>query len=161
MQSSEILFAARALDGRSGHQVGRELLAELYFQKTGQNLPPIRVAPRGKPYFENSGLHFSISHTKGHAFCVLAERPIGIDAEEMDRKVDLRLAEKILSPAEKARFDAVPDKQSALLRLWVLKEAAAKRSGEGLRGYPDHTDFSPDDSRIWEVEGCFVAVLED
>lgn len=158
---SDILFAVRALDGRSGHEVGWELLAELYLKKTGDPLPPIQVADRGKPYFENSSLHFSISHTKAHAFCALSERPIGIDAEEIDRKINLRLADKILSPVEKLRFDAAPDKHTALLRLWVLKEAAAKLSGEGLRGYPNHTDFSPDDPRIREVEGCVVAILTE
>ena len=158
---SDILFAVRALDGRSGHEVGWELLAELYLKKTGDPLPPIQVADRGKPYFENSSLHFSISHTKAHAFCALSERPIGIDAEEIDRKINLRLADKILSPVEKLRFDAAPDKHTALLRLWVLKEAAAKLSGEGLRGYPNHTDFSPDDPRIREVEGCVIAILTE
>ena len=158
---SDILFAVRALDGRSGHEVGWELLAELYLKKTGDPLPPIQVADRGKHYFENSSLHFSISHTKAHAFCALSERPIGIDAEEIDRKINLRLADKILSPVEKLRFDAAPDKHTALLRLWVLKEAAAKLSGEGLRGYPNHTDFSPDDPRIREVEGCVVAILTE
>ncbi|MBP3673825.1 MAG: 4'-phosphopantetheinyl transferase superfamily protein [Oscillospiraceae bacterium] len=158
---SDILFAVRALDGRSGHEVGWELLAELYLKKTGDPLPPIRVTDRGKPYFENSSLHFSISHTKAHAFCALSERPIGIDAEEIDRKINLRLADKILSPVEKLRFDAAPDKHTALLRLWVLKEAAVKLSGEGLRGYPNHTDFSPDDPRIREVEGCVVAILTE
>ena len=39
--------------------------------------------------------------------------------------------------------------------------AAAKLSGEGLRGYPNHTDFSPDDPRITEMNGCRVAVMEE
>lgn len=161
MQSSDVLFAARALDGRSGHEVGRELLAQLFFEKTGEPLPPIRIAPRGKPYFEGSQLHFSISHTKHHAFCALAEKPVGIDAEEMERKIDLRLADKILSPNEKVRFDASADQRMALLRLWVLKEASVKHTGEGLRGYPSHTDFSPDDPRIREIDGCLVAIITD
>ena len=46
-----------------------------------------------------------------------------------------------------------------LLRLWVLKEAAAKLSGEGLRGYPNHTDFSPEDPRLREIDGCIVAIF--
>ena len=82
-----------------------------------------------------------------------------MDAEELDRNIDLRLAEKILSPPEKARFDAASDKRRALLTLWVLKEAAAKLSGEGLRGYPNHTDFSPEDPRVREIDGCLVAIL--
>lgn len=155
-----MLIACRALDGNSGHDVGYALLAELYRQQTGLPLPEILRTQRGKPYFPGSAWHFSISHTKRHVFCALSRREVGIDAEELDRQIDLRLAEKILSPGEKARFDAAPDKRLALLRFWVLKEAAAKLSGEGLRGYPNHTDFSPDDPRITEMNGCLVAVME-
>ena len=92
---------------------------------------------------------------------MLSEHNIAIDAEELDRDIRLRLAEKILSPAEKARFDAAADKRRALLAFWVLKEAAAKLSGEGLRGYPNHTNFSPDDPRVTEMDGCLVAVMEE
>ncbi|MBQ7000405.1 MAG: 4'-phosphopantetheinyl transferase superfamily protein [Oscillospiraceae bacterium] len=156
-----MILAHCALDGRSGHDAGRQLLAKLYRQETGEDLPPIRVTDRGKPYFENSPYHFSIAHTPKHAFCVLARENIAIDAEEADRAINLRLAEKILSPAERARFEAAPDKRLALLKLWVLKEAAAKLSGEGLRGYPNHTDFSPDDSRVQEIDGCIVAIVTE
>ena len=156
-----LYIESRALDGRTGHEVGRELLAELYRRVTGEELPPIAVADRGKPYFPNSPWYFSISHTKHHAFCVLADCPVGIDAEEMTRKIDLRLAEKILSPAEKAEYEAAGDKNKALLTFWVLKEAAAKLSGEGLRGYPNHTAFSLDDPRVSEQDGCLAAVITE
>jgi len=148
------------LEGRSGHEVGRQLLQQLYREETGEDCPKILTTPRGKPYLEDVPLHFSISHTKKHAFCILAPHPVGIDAEEKDRKIDLRLAEKILSDAERARYEQTEDKQAALLRFWVLKEAAAKLTGEGLRGYPDHTDFDPDDPGIQEIDGCYVAVFE-
>ena len=149
------------LNGRSGHEAGRQLLAQLYREKTGKPLPEILVTDRGKPCFVDKSLHFSISHTKKHAFCALSENNIGIDAEELVRDINLRLAEKILSPGEKARFDAAEDKRRALLTFWVLKEAAAKLSGEGLRGYPDHTDFSLEDPGVTEISGCLVAVLEE
>lgn len=151
----------RRLDGRSGHEVGRELLAEIYREKTGEALPPIAVGERGKPYFEGSPLHFSISHSKNHAFCALSERPVGIDAEELDRRISPRLAEKILSPNEKLRYDAAQDKPLTLLKFWVLKEASVKLTGEGLRGYPNHTDFDPEDDRVQIIDGCLVAVLEE
>ena len=147
-----------ALDGRDGHQVGRALLAQAYRQATGEELPPIAVTPRGKPYFPDRKWHFSISHTKHFAFCALSRNNIGLDAEEKGRKVSTALMDKYTSDAEKNRLGGDP--QDAFLRLWVLKEAAAKLSGEGLRGYPNHTNFSPDDPRIFEMDGCFVAVLE-
>lgn len=148
------------LNGRTGHEAGRELLAEIYREATGEALPPIAVTDRGKPYFVDSPWHFSISHTHRHAFCALSMHPVGIDAEELDRNVNLRLAEKILSPGEKAQFDAAEDKRMALLTFWVLKEAAAKLSGEGLKGFPNHTNFSLDDPRVAQMAGCLVAVME-
>lgn len=148
------------LRGRTGHEAGRALLAEAYWEATGEALPEIAVTERGKPYFPDSPWHFSISHTKNHAFCVLSDRPVGMDAEEWDRNINLALADKILSPGEKARFDTAADKRRALLTFWVLKEAAAKLSGQGLRGYPNHTDFSLDDPRVREIDGCLVAILE-
>ena len=149
------------LNGRTGHEAGRALLDRLYRQATGEAPPPIRIMPRGKPCFDGGDWCFSISHTKKRVFCVLAKHNVAVDAEELDRDINLRLAEKILSPGEMAWFDAASDKRKALLTFWVLKECAAKLSGEGLRGYPDHTDFSLDDPRVTERNGCLVAVMEE
>ena len=154
-------IAGETLQGRTGHEAGRELLARLYRETAGETLPEIAVADRGKPYFVGSNWHFSISHTKRRVFCVLSEVPVGMDAEEIDRDINLHLADKVLSPAEKAQFEAAADKRIALLKFWVLKEAAAKLSGEGLKGYPNHTDFSLEDPRVFEQNGCFVAVLNE
>ncbi|MGN0977902.1 MAG: 4'-phosphopantetheinyl transferase family protein [Faecousia sp.] len=156
-----MILASCPLNGRTGHEAGRQLLRQLYREATGEDLPPVLTAPRGKPYFENSPWHFSISHTRRHAFCVLARENVAIDAEELDRTVNLHLAEKILSPNEKAQFDAAEDKRRALLTFWVLKEAAVKLTGEGLRGYPNRTDFSLEDPRVREMDGCLVAVLSE
>ena len=151
-----------ALKGQKGHDAGRQLLKQLYREETGAEiLPEILIAERGKPYFAEGPYHFSISHTRKHAFCVLSENNISIDAEELDRKMDLRLADKVLSPSEKAQFDAAEDQRRALLTFWVLKEAAVKLTGEGLRGYPRHTDFSLADDRVQEIDGCLVAIMEE
>ena len=149
------------LDGLSGHEAGRQLLAELFRQETGLDLPKILTTDRGKPYFPDSDLHFSISHTPHHAFCVLSEHNVGMDAEEQNRNINLKLADKILSPVERAQYESAADPRTALLTFWVLKEAAAKLSGEGLRGYPNHTHFSLDDPRVTELDGCLVAVMEE
>ncbi len=154
-------IASCELAGRSGHEAGRQLLKVLYREATGKDLPEIRTTERGKPYFPDSPWHFSISHTPKHAFCVLSRSNVGLDAEEADRKINLKLAEKILSPGEKLQFDAAENQEKALLTFWVLKEAAAKVSGEGLRGYPNHTNFSLEDPRVTETDGCIVAVMEE
>ena len=156
-----MIIGSCELSGRTGHEAGRQLLQQLYRAQTGQALPEILVTNRGKPYFADSPWHFSISHTPKHAFCVLSRNNIAIDAEELDRKINLKLADKILSPSERIQFDAAENKEKALLTFWVLKEAAAKLSGEGLRGYPKQTHFSLEDPRVTELSGCLIAVMEE
>ena len=143
-----------------GHEAGRALLEEMVVAHTGNPMTPIGVTDRGKPYFTEGSLHFSISHSKGHVFCALSHRPIGIDAEEADRQIALPLAGKILSPMELAQYENAADKRLALLKFWVLKEAAAKCRGTGLQGYPNQTDFSLEDPRVTTIDGCLVAVIE-
>ena len=156
-----MVFGCRRIEHESPHEAGRALLSELYREHFQAELPPILITDRGRPYFAGDSVWFSISHTKRHAFVVLSERPVGIDAEELDRIVKPGLAEKILSPGELAQYRTAPDPNRALLTFWVLKEAAAKCSGEGLRGYPDHTDFSLADPRVFEHRGCLVAIIEE
>ncbi len=156
-----MILQVQELMGRSGHEAGRQLLEQMYRQATGKPLPPVLIAEGGKPYLQGDPLYFSISHTKRRVFCALSSRPVGIDAEELDRDIDLRLAEKLLSPGEYARFQEAEDPRKTLLTFWVLKEAQAKLRGTGLRGYPNHTDFSPEDPAVTVRDHCLVAVLEE
>ena len=152
--------AAQIQPGQTGHDAAWQLLERMYRQKAGGVLPAVERTALGKPYFLNSPWHFSLTHTKGHVFCVLSQKPVGIDAEEEDRKINLALADKILSPGERAQYDAAADKRLALLTFWVLKEAQVKCTGQGLQGYPKDTDFSLEDPRVQEIDGCLVAVVE-
>lgn len=154
-----VFLLHEVLAGRDGHQVGRKLLARLYRQATGEELPPIAVTPRGKPYFPDGNWHFSISHTKNHAFCVLSPHNVGLDAEEKGRRVSPAMIEKYTSDAEKNRLGEDP--RDAFLRMWVLKEAQAKLTGRGMGNWMKNTDFHPFDPRIQEMSGCYVAVLEE
>ena len=151
----------RQIQSRDGHEAGRALLRQMVQSLTGQPMPPIATGPRGKPCFAGSDLHFSISHTKAHVFCALSDKPIGIDAEELDRAISLTLVGKVLSDGERAQYEACEDKRLALLTFWVLKEAAAKCTGKGLAGYPNHTNFSLDDPRVITMDGCLLAVIEE
>lgn len=151
----------REIGDTTGHLAGRALLEEMYRHYVGEELPPIQVTGRGKPYFEDSPWRFSISHSKRHVFCALSQTPIGIDGEELDRKLNPKLAEKILSSTEREEYEQASDRNLALLKFWVLKEAQAKCTGEGLKGYPNHTNFSLSDPRVRQMQGCLVAVVEE
>ena len=67
----------------------------------------------------------------------------------------------MLSETEYAQYLLAGDKTKALLTFWVLKEAAAKCTGEGLRGYPNQTAFRLDDPRVQIRDGCLLAVISE
>ncbi len=142
------------------HAAGRQLLEEMYCRYYGTPVPPVLTAPGGKPYFQDSPVFFSVSHTKTRVFCAMGEKPLGVDAEDKNRPVNLKLAEKILSPGEMTVYQKAPDKALALLSFWVLKEAAVKLTGEGLRGFPNRTDFTLPNPHLQEMDGHLVAVFE-
>ncbi len=144
-----------------GHEAGRLLLAQMYRQATGEEMPEIVADAMGKPRFVDSPWHFSTSHTPSWVFVALAQHPIGLDAEELTRQVNPKLAQKILSPGEYAQYEAAEDQNKALLTFWVLKEAQGKLTGQGVRPWPNHTDFSLDDPHVFTQDGCILALLEE
>ena len=77
----------------------------------------------------------------------------------MQRPVSAAVISRFLSVAEQARLGG--DREREALRLWVLKEALAKLTGRGIGNWMKDTDFDPYDRRIQEMNGCYVAVLEE
>ncbi len=161
MQCALLKVAGVKIQIGNGHTEAYALLRTLWREATDRPFPQIAYTERGKPYFPGEALHFSVTHTKRYAFCALSDRPVGIDAEELERKINLTLAEKILSPGELQQYKNAEDKNKALLTFWVLKEAQAKCTGEGIRIHPNHTDFLLTDPRVQETMGCLVAVIEE
>ena len=91
----------------------------------------------GRPYFPHDDeIHFSISHTHDLvAVALTSGARIGIDLEAIQHHVDLlELAERIFSPADLEKFQALPsrEKLAAFYRAWTRKEAYLKARGEGI-----------------------------
>lgn len=147
------------LEGEPQHEAGLRLLRLLYRAETGEDIPEIARTATGKPYFVDAPWHFSVSHTNNHAFCVLGTKRLGVDAEEQGRIVSEKMAQRFLSPQERERLGE--DRQDALLRLWVLKEALAKCCGRGIGNWLKTTDLDPFDERLMIIDGCYVAVMEE
>ena len=88
----------------------------------------------GKPFFEDSRVHFSISHSFPYVAVVIDENPVGIDVQIFQDKI-LRLQQKFLSTEERNLFD---NSVEAITLAWAAKEAAFKWFGEGKVDFIQH-----------------------
>ncbi len=88
----------------------------------------------GKPFFRDSTIRFSLSHTKGVCAVAVSDRPVGVDIELCKESYPPRLIGKSLAERERLSFDG------DFTRIWCRKEAVAKMTGEGIVGYPWHID---------------------
>lgn len=110
-----------------------------------------RTAEGGKPMLDPAqapaDLHFNLSHTRGLATCAVGgPHALGIDAEAWREPAPIDLAKRYFAPAEAQLVaDQPPSARPALFyRLWTLKEAYIKATGQGLAAPLDSFAFSLD-----------------
>jgi 4'-phosphopantetheinyl transferase len=101
---------------------------------------------RGRPKIVSperlGGLQFSLTHTDGLVACAVAAGfACGLDAE-LRRRKKLRpdIAEAVLRPTEIRLLRAAPAelRHETFLKLWTLREAYAKATGQGV-SFPHET----------------------
>lgn len=99
------------------------------------------IDDRGRPHLTatspRSGLTFNLTNTRGLVACGVAsgDRGVGIDAERLDRRVEItNLAERYFAPFEVREFHRQdPDAQlRRFFTYWTLKESYIKARGLGL-----------------------------
>lgn len=86
----------------------------------------------GKPYFSNSPIEFSLSHSHGYAAAAISDSSrVGIDVEtaQISAEKAEKLAQRFFSEAEIKEFQAAPQ---SFLKIWTKKEALAKMLGTPL-----------------------------
>lgn len=109
----------------------------LFYRSLLENNLPISIVSftdTGKPYFIDSDIHFSLSHSKGVCAVAVSDQPVGVDVEVIKDSYNPHLIERSLTEQEKDVFDG------DFTRIWCRKEAVAKMTGEGITGYPDNID---------------------
>ena len=95
----------------------------------------------GKPYFKNSPLEFSISHSQGVAVCSLGDFPRGADVELVRRKCNAEaLAKRFFCGAESDYVAASENTDDAFYTVWTRKEALIKKRGGGVDERLNETD---------------------
>ena len=102
----------------------------------------------GKPYFSNSHLKFSISHSKGIVACAISDDDeVGIDVEAstiVPEKAQ-KFAARYFNSDEQTRVRNDPEQ---FYKIWTEKEAASKLLGENLA---DHIKKSQENSDFTEI----------
>ncbi|WP_280719346.1 4'-phosphopantetheinyl transferase superfamily protein [Kitasatospora sp. MAP5-34] len=111
----------------------------------------------GRPYLRGyEQLDISLSHTADVLVVGLTRRGwIGVDAELMDRQMLGRGTEpQMCTPYERTALERVPEdrRNSALVRLWTLKEAYSKAIGQGMRFRFTEFGFGPQDRQAHHVQ---------
>ena len=128
------------------HEQGRKTCAAAYLllceglrQEYGITEPPVfEYGEHGKPSIVgHPDIFFNMSHCKEAAICVLSDNPVGVDIESM-RRYRESLASYTMNDEEMAQILQAERPDMEFTRLWTLKEAVLKRSGEGIRNDMKH-----------------------
>jgi len=122
------------------HELGRKLCACAYLllckglrDEYGISEPPVfGYGEHGKPFLlDHPDIHFSLSHCREAAICVLSDRPVGVDIECL-RAVKESLVAYTMNDEERRIILRAPRPELEFIRLWTQKEAVVKCSGNGI-----------------------------
>lgn len=109
------------------------LLKEALTEQEGITENPIfEYGEHGKPFIVgHPELHFSLSHCKEAAVCVLSHQPVGIDVENIGRYRD-SVARYAMNDEELLQIQQAECPEVVFTRLWTMKESLLKLTGEGI-----------------------------
>ena len=90
----------------------------------------------GKPFLQEGGPHFNVSHTHELALYAIArDREVGVDVEWMRPQVaHEQIAARFFSLEEQEALAEVPneERRAAFYNIWTRKEAYVKARGDGI-----------------------------
>lgn len=147
----------------------RAMLRRLMRENSPANdtIAPLRRTASGRPVLDGCSWHVSFSHADSWSIAAIALRPVGIDIERRDRRVDWESIAATQLPAsavERLAWSTPEDRREAFLREWTQIEACAKQFGMGLSLPVLETDLTRDCAHFLteELIGCItVASLSE
>ena len=126
---------------RFKHEQGRKTCAMAYLllcralrEEYGLTEKPLfEYGKHGKPAIVgHPDIHFNVSHCREAVVCAVSDRPVGIDVESI-REFKDSLVRYTMNDLELQRISQAERPEVAFIRLWTMKEAKLKLTGEGIR----------------------------
>lgn len=96
---------------------------EIFFEYIAHEKPILKGYP---------DIHFNLSHCKKGVLCVIDERPIGCDIEQIEERLDQTVMRHCFNDAEIAQILASSRPEIEFTKFWTMKEAILKLTGEGI-----------------------------
>lgn len=132
----------RELAQKFRHLIGQVLCAEAYLLlKEGLRTDfgitdevSFDYLEHGKPVLkEYPNIHFNLSHCLKGVLCVIDDQgPVGCDVEAIDRTINESLLQHCCNEEEICRIRTAPNPDAEFMKLWTIKEAVLKYTGQGL-----------------------------
>lgn len=95
-----------------------------------ENHMGIKRTEKGKPFFTDLDLRFSVSNTGNDWFCLMAETECGLDMQRIEPRRTVEIAKRFFLPEE---AKAVKEEgEVTFFRIWTRKEALGKMLGTGM-----------------------------
>lgn len=125
---------------RFKYELGRKTCAAAYlllceglrkeYGITGR--PVFEYGEHGKPAIAGMPhIHFNLSHCREAVICVLSEHPVGVDVESIREYKDT-LVRYTMNEREILQIEQAGRPDVEFIRLWTMKEAVLKLSGQGI-----------------------------
>ena len=124
-------------------ELGRKTSAAVYLllckglrEEYGITEPPVfEFGEHGKPSIVgHPDIHFNMSHCREAVACAVGSRPVGIDVESVHRYSE-SLARYTMNDQELQLIAEAARPEVAFIRLWTMKEARLKLTGEGINDH--------------------------
>ena len=148
--------------GRKTSAAAYLLLCEGLQKEYGLTEKPVfEYGEHGKPSIVgHPEICFNMSHCKEAAICVLSDKPVGVDIESI-RRYSESLARYTMNDEELALIEKAERRDVEFIRLWTLKEAVLKHSGEGIRNDMKHVldDLKQAKTQINEKKSYIYSVV--
>ena len=150
---------------RTTYIAAHAMLRRVLRDALGGEEPQLVRNPLGRPELAPSpgsgpAPSFNLTHTRGFAACaILRGAPVGIDAEDIRRPIDIaELAARWFAPPERRLLERLQPAYRAEMfyRIWTLKEAILKTTGHGLRIEPQLFAVDPERGQARIPEGLGI-----